>query len=91
MFYTTIVVYVALCLIWYYLAYTMYSVDANGVPVHDGLGRQLYTAPPFFQLVGVGEHWPGFKWFLGENLVFWTVNGLLAFWYSTSHRKSLPF
>jgi hypothetical protein len=84
--------YVITCIIWGILGYDIYSVDAHGTPIRDGLGRSLYPSPWLFRyFFGADERWPGARWFLCENLVFWIVNGLLYhFWRSTSQRKKVP-
>jgi hypothetical protein len=73
------VTYIIACLRWGYRAHFVYSVNAQGIPVEDGLGRPLFPAPWFFRFfLGAGARWAGAKSFWLENLVFWTSSIILT-------------
>jgi hypothetical protein len=87
--YIITVAYIITCVIWVLRAYGVYSADAHGTPIHDGLGRPLFPAPWYYRFfLGADAHWAGAKWFWRENLVFWTSNIVLFVLHSITNAFS---
>jgi hypothetical protein len=77
LFYITIA-YIVGVLIFGFFAYDSRALSAHGLPVRDGLGRQLFPAPWYVRyFFGSDAYWAGAKWFWAENFVFWTCNAIL--------------